>query len=106
MSQSVADRVALLLAATVLLTVAWLARAAAPDEDRRQAVARLHRGQTREQVQQILGPPRRIARQIFYQRHLEQWVYDQVPSVRLEFDCRRGREDQLIDIQPLTPGRQ
>jgi hypothetical protein len=48
------------------------------------------------EVRQILGPPRRIARQILYHRYLEQWLYDAPGSGRLEFDCRRGEVPFLI----------
>jgi hypothetical protein len=70
------------------------------------ALARVERGQTAEQVREMLGaPPRRIARQILYHRYREQWIYDQPYFVRLEFDCPRGQKPQLIFIQKLAPGQ-
>lgn len=52
---------------------------------------RVHRGQTPTEVRALVGPPSRIARQILFRRHLEQWVYDD-PPLRVEFDCPRGEE--------------
>jgi hypothetical protein len=70
------------------------------EEDWKRAVEHLRPGMTPEQVREVLGPPRRIGRQIFYQRYLEQWVYDTPRPLRLEFDCRRGQAPSL-----LPPGR-
>ncbi len=60
-----------------------------------QAVEKLRPGMSLDQVRDILGPPRRIARQILYQRYLEQWVYESPLLLRLEFDCRRGQRPVL-----------
>jgi hypothetical protein len=56
-------------------------------------------------VRKLLGPPKRTARQILYRRYLEQWVYDAPNAVRIEFDCVRGQEPQILTVQPLTPPR-
>lgn len=106
---------AFLLALLVTLSpchpVTWSSAAAEPppkvwtEEDRTRAVERLRPGMTTEQVRQVLGPPRRIGRQIFYQRYLEQWVYDAPLPLRLEFDCRRGQLPSLLPLPPATaPG--
>jgi hypothetical protein len=63
------------------------------------------RGMTQAEVRIALGPPKQIARQILYRRYLEQWVYDAPNAVRIEFDCVRGREPQILTVQPLTPPR-
>jgi hypothetical protein len=60
-----------------------------------QPFAKLVPGMTAEQVRQQVGPPKRIARQVLYHRHLEQWIYDQ-PSARLHFNCPRGEKAQLL----------
>jgi len=66
-------------------------------EERLASFARLKRGMTPEQVRQIIGaPPKHIARQIFYHRYREQWVYDAPISLRLTFDCPRGQMPQLL----------
>jgi hypothetical protein len=66
--------------------------------DPAQAAKNLQPGQTRGKVLELVGPPRRIARQILYHRHLEQWVYDQPAGLRLEFNCPRGKEGVLTAI--------
>jgi hypothetical protein len=88
----------------LLAAVALLAAGAAPPPEPESA-DRLRRGLSREEVRQLLGPPARVARQILYQRHLEQWIYDRPRPLRLEFDCPRGRESQLTSIGPFQPGR-
>jgi hypothetical protein len=60
------------------------------------AFAQLEPGMTAEQVRQRVGSPKRIARQILYHRHLEQWIYDQPSPARLLFDCPRGEKPQLV----------
>ncbi|HEX5269136.1 MAG TPA: hypothetical protein VFW33_01550, partial [Gemmataceae bacterium] len=62
-------------------------------------------GMTQDEVRQRLGPPKRTARQILYRRYLEQWVYEGANPVRIEFDCVRGKEPQILTVQPLSPPR-
>jgi hypothetical protein len=66
---------------------------------------KLRLGMTQADVRRLLGPPKRTARQILYRRYLEQWVYEGPDAVRIEFDCVRGKEPQILTVQPLTPGR-
>jgi hypothetical protein len=73
------------------------------EEEWTRAVERLRPGMTPEQVREALGPPRRIGRQILYQRYLEQWVYDSPRPLRLEFDCRRGQLPSLLPLAPAGP---
>jgi len=67
-----------------------------------QGFARLHRGMTPEQVREHAGSPKRIARQILYHRHVEQWVYDPPNAARLQFDCRRGQKPLLLWVSTLS----
>jgi hypothetical protein len=60
------------------------------------AFDKLQRGMTPEQVREQVGPPKRIARQFLYHRHIEQWIYDQPVAARLQFDCPRGQKPQLV----------
>src|SRR5579884_3534801 len=62
-----------------------------------QPLTRLRRGMTPEEVRKMVGSPKRIARQILYHRYREQWLYDPPFSSRLQFDCRRGQQPQLVD---------
>jgi hypothetical protein len=63
----------------------------------------LRPGMTQDEVRRLLGPPKRMARQILYRRYLEQWVYEGANPVRIEFDCVRGKEPQILTVHPLTP---
>jgi hypothetical protein len=84
----------------------------ADDDDDRQ-LQRLRQGlppdpehASPQRLQQILGgPPRRVARQILYQRHLEQWFYDKPAPLRLDFDCRPGQPPRLTGVAALAPRR-
>lgn len=67
-----------------------------------QGFDRLQRGMTPEQVRQHVGAPKRIARQILYHRHVEQWVYDSPKAARLQFDCRRGQKPLLLWVSIPT----
>jgi hypothetical protein len=60
----------------------------------------VRRGMTQAEVREILGPPRRISRQILFRRHLEQWHFDD-PSGWVQFDCPRGEE--AIVTRKSTP---
>jgi hypothetical protein len=68
-------------------------------------LARLRPGMTQAEVRGLLGPPKRVARQILYRRYLEQWVYEGAHAARIEFDCVRGKEPQILTVHPLTPPR-
>ena len=67
-------------------------------DERLRAFAKLERGMTPERVRQLVGRPNRIARQIFYHRYREQWLYDAPASIRLTFDCPRGQKPELLAI--------
>jgi hypothetical protein len=79
------------------------------EEEWTQRVERLRPGMTIQQVRDLLGDPRRIARQVLYQRYLEQWVYESPLPLRLEFDCRRGQPPALLPLPaagaPSLPGK-
>jgi hypothetical protein len=61
--------------------------------------ARLRSGMTTEEVHKLIGPPKRTARQILSHRYREQWIYDPPLPARLQFDCRRGQQPQLLDTK-------
>src|SRR5690242_7680636 len=65
-------------------------------------VDQLRPGMSQDEVRRLLGPPRQTARQILYRRYLEQWVYDGPNAVRIEFDCVRGKEPQILTVHPLS----
>lgn len=69
-------------------------------------IEQLRVGMTPKQVRALLGPPQRVARQIFYQCSLEQWVYDRPLACRIAFVCRLGREPQIQSVHPATKEQQ
>jgi hypothetical protein len=95
------SRTALAAFFLLLLSTSIGVRAPAqPAADR--AVVR--RGMTPAEVRQILGPPARVARQILFRRHLEQWIYDQPEAARVEFNCVRGEEPYVLTVaHPAVP---
>jgi len=56
---------------------------------------------TPEQLVQRLGPPTRKARQLLYQRCLEQWIYEQAHQVRVEIEFPRGQKPVIRTVGPL-----
>jgi hypothetical protein len=101
-----AQRFALSFLAALAAQVPFLCGAAKETnkdgDDPAPAFAKLERGMTPEQVRQLVGAPKQIARQILYHRYREQWIYDPPISVRLTFDCRRGQKPQLLSL-PEVP---
>jgi hypothetical protein len=69
------------------------------EKERAELLEKLVRGQSRERVRGLLGPPRRQARQLVYQHYREQWVYDEPLAVRLDFDAARGDDPHLLGHQ-------
>lgn len=94
---------ALMLFTAALLFAALLGsggRGFGREEPPAQGFDRLRRGMTPDQVRGFVGPPRRIARQILYHRHIEQWFYDPPRPTRLQFDCPRGQIPFLLWVSP------
>ncbi|MBI1916098.1 MAG: hypothetical protein HYS12_15400 [Planctomycetes bacterium] len=58
------------------------------------------RGKNPREVRDLIGPPQRIARQLFYQGRLEQWTYDDL--CRVEFLCPLGKEAQFQGVHSLS----
>jgi hypothetical protein len=58
-------------------------------------------GMTADETRKLLGPPKRISRQILYRRYLEQWTYDEPIVLRIEFNCVRGEESKIVSVHPL-----
>lgn len=52
---------------------------------------------TADEVRNRLGKPDRVARQILFRRHLEQWIYDDL-NVRIEFNCLPAEEPRVINV--------
>lgn len=58
------------------------------------------RSKSQRELADLIGPPQRIARQLFYQGRLEQWVYDDL--CRVEFLCPLGKEAQFQGVHSLS----
>lgn len=86
----------------VLAAAPLLPGAAQPPAGRRADAVR--RGASADEVRKFLGNPSRIARQVLFQRHLEQWVYDD-PAVRVELLFVRGEEPYVLSVWPAVPGQ-
>jgi hypothetical protein len=85
----------LALAVTFLLAAGGLADEPQQPPD----TARLRVGMTQAEVKKLYGEPSRVARQILFRRHLEQWVYDGAQPLRIEFNCLRGQEPRVFNFE-------
>ena len=86
-----------------LITAIWALVFAQPLRTESRELASLEsirRGMTQVEIRAILGPPRRISRQILFRRHLEQWHFEE-PAGWVQFDCPRGEE--AVVTQKSTP---
>jgi hypothetical protein len=61
------------------------------------AVGGIRRGMSVNEVTKLLGPPKRVTRQILFRRHIEQWKFDD-SSIRIDFNCVRGEEPYVLNI--------
>ncbi len=59
---------------------------------------KLRVGMTQTDVKKLFGEPSRVARQILFRRYLEQWVYDGAHPLRIEFNCLRGQEPRVFNV--------
>jgi hypothetical protein len=57
------------------------------------------------EVQELLGTPTQVARQVLYRRYLEQWTYDRPVRLCVVFDCLKGQDPLLRAAFPLPPAR-
>jgi hypothetical protein len=64
-------------------------------EERAQNIPKIKRGLPATEVRNLLGKPDRIARQILFRRHLEQWIYDNPINARVEIVYSPGEEAQV-----------
>lgn len=62
-------------------------------------------GMSAAEVRKLLGPPKRIARQILYRRYLEQWTFDApIPRV-IELECVKGQDPRVVTIYKLPEAK-
>jgi hypothetical protein len=79
----------------------WVGGALRPQPPEAPAGVRV--GMTADQVRQLLGPPRRVARQILYRRYLEQWSYDAPAPRTIIFEYVVGQEPKVIALDSGKP---
>ncbi len=70
--------------------------------DRNRNLKQVHVGLTADEVRTLLGPPDHSARQILYRRQIEQWQYDDLPGLWIEYDCLKGRDPRVRAVH--APG--
>jgi hypothetical protein len=58
-------------------------------------------GMTAADVRKRLGPPARVARQVFYRRWVDQWLYEQPAPLCITFDGIKGGEAHVLTVQDL-----
>ncbi len=85
----------------LLLLLATAVTAQAPEPAGRPGDVK--RGMTPQQVRDLLGPPAHVARQIFYQGVLEQWVYERPEPCRVDILHPLGQERQVQAVH--TPAQ-
>jgi hypothetical protein len=61
-------------------------------------------GKPAKEVRQQYGQPVRIPRQILYRRHIEQWVYENPRSIRVQVSCSRSDEPVVTRVIPSRNG--
>jgi hypothetical protein len=83
-----------------LVGLLLLAGFAAGDTPPAVAPAKVQVGMTARQVRELLGPPARVARQIYSQTILEQWLYDRPEPLRLDLRHRLGQEPLVESVRP------
>jgi hypothetical protein len=74
----------------------WLPSEQIDPANQRRNLAKVRPGASAEDVLQLLGDPNRIARQILYQRYLEQWQYDKLPGMVIVLNCAKGQQDAHV----------
>jgi hypothetical protein len=95
------------LQAEELRQMAARAIAAAPAADRGDLAIRIApllagAASTPDEFRQLLGGPTRVARQMVYRRHVEQWIYDGPLPVCVVWQAQRGQEVRMLTVHPLS----
>jgi len=70
-------------------------------EKRKKADGEVQPGMVASRVEDLLGKPDRISRQVLFRRHVEQWTYLEPRALRLELQGVRGQEAQVVSVHPL-----
>jgi hypothetical protein len=57
---------------------------------------------TQDEVRRIVGQPSRISWQVLYRHQIEQWVYEDPISLRIDFDCVKGLDARLLGVHSVN----
>lgn len=58
-------------------------------------------GMSPENIRTMYGMPDKIARQVLFQRFIEQWLYKK-KGLRVAFDCFKGRDAIVVSAQQVA----
>jgi hypothetical protein len=81
-----------------MFSVNLLAREQLDPPTRIRIIKQVRAGMTADEVRALLGQPSRLARQVLYRRYLEQWQYDELGGLWVEFDCLKGQEPRVRTV--------
>jgi hypothetical protein len=70
-------------------------------KDRQAILVEVKRDMSADRVRTLLGGPNRVARQILYRKHLEQWVYEEPAPTRIEFSCVPSEEARVVSVRQI-----
>jgi hypothetical protein len=68
-------------------------------------VEQLRVDMTAREARTLVGRPVTMARQVFYQGYLEQWIYERPESFRLDVLYRHGEVPKVMAIHRAQPPR-
>lgn len=60
--------------------------------------SRIRPGMTADEVRALMGPPKRVAREILYRRYLEFWTYERPQLIWIEFRCEHGQDPRVANV--------
>jgi hypothetical protein len=79
----------------------WVPMKAAQPQDRHPGPGGIQIGMTAGEVRPLLGPPKRVARQVLFRRYIEQWTYDRPLALCINFNCIKGQEPHVLSVHEL-----
>jgi len=74
---------------------------AAPPRDQNPGEGEIRVGMRAGEVRQLLGTPKRVARQVLFRRYIEQWTYERPRSLCVNFNCIKGQEPHVLGVHEL-----
>jgi hypothetical protein len=74
----------------------WVPREDVEPANQHRNLEQVQPGMTAENVLRLVGDPNRIARQILYERYLEQWQFEHLPGVVIVLNCVKGQQEAHV----------